>query len=206
MQVSKRVLNAALGLAVTAMVAACGDAPTATRTPTAERAPLKVAGPERLETCDPYSFTCDTGGGSTTIVPVDNRIYLHAFLVTNCDPSLDYRCAPYCSLYDYNCVVQTIDGDYYEIRQNLYEANGKWLGYNSQKWHGWAGTVDIPIFDTRMCAGSGRYMNVEIYDIGYLNYLTRKASFNVYASNRDQTLVEGNIGWVAHIAWHWDAC
>jgi hypothetical protein len=205
MYISNRVLKAVLGLAATAIIGACSDAPTA---PSTKSSALKPGGAQKLEACDPFAFTCDTGGGSDYVAPVDNRIYLRAFFVTNCDVSLDYRCSPYCDYYDYNCVLRTVDGGYYEIRQNLYEANGKWIGYNSQKWHGWAGTVNIPIFDTRMCAGSGRYMNVEIYDIGLgaLQYLTRKASFNVYANNRDQTLLEGNINWVAHITWHWDPC
>jgi hypothetical protein len=202
MHLSKRVLRAALGIAVTAIGGACADAPTAPPQQAGTRPSLNLGAPQKLESCDAFSITCDRG----TFIPVDNRIYLHSFIVTNCDRSLDYTCSPYCSPYDQTCFTQQVDGDYYEIRQNLYEANGTWLGYNSQKWHGWAGTVDIPIYDTRMCATSGRHLNVEIYHIGPLNTLERKASFNVYPSDRDRTLIEGSIRWVAHINYHWDAC
>ena len=208
MYIAKRCRHAILPLVVVAFTA-CSDASTPTM-PTSSASVRTVPGAtSSKDECDPNAFmACDPSSGAVgTTIPVDNRIYLHAFLVTNCDPAVTIACSPHCDPYDAGCITQVVDGDYYELRQNLFEGNGTRLGYNSQKWHGWAGVVDIPIFDTRMCAGSGRYMSVEIYHIGWFNTLSRMASFYVYAGNRDQTLIEGNgVTWTAHINWHWDAC
>ena len=211
MRIAKLCSRAMVSI-LAAALAACADAPTATG-PTPSNASEKTPGSliQKLEVCDPYAFTCDTGGGGYTPPPVDNRIYLHAFLVENCDPSTDVLCSLSCTnlVWDNTCHKQKFDNSYFEIRQNLFEANGTWLGYNEQRWHGNAGVVDIPIFDTRMCAGSGRYLNVEIYELTAFNSVEREVSFNVYEYNRNSPVVvtKGpNTYWWAKVQYNWDAC
>jgi hypothetical protein len=212
MHITKRC-SRAVAILVVAALAACSDAPTATRlTPSKSLQKTPDGAIRKLEECDPYAFSCDGGGGGGSVTPpVDNRIYLHAFVVENCDPSTDPVCSPSCTatVWTSTCHHQQFDNAYYEIRQNLYEANGTWLGYNEQRWHGNAGVVDIPIYDTRMCAGSGRYLNVEIYELWNFNTVERMVSFNVYATDRNSPVVVSkgpNTYWWTRIQYNWDAC
>ena len=209
MQITKRCSRAVVTL-VAAALAACSDAPTATR-PTPVSA-IQKAGPSRLVACDEYN-PCDDGGGGGGYVPppVDNRIYLHAFLVENCDPSNDPVCSQSCTdvVWTTTCHHQKFDDSYFEIRQNLYDGNGTWLGSNEQRWHGTAGVVDIPIFDSRMCANGGGHMNVEIYTLSGSNTVERKVSFDVHPSDRNSPVVESagpNTYWWSRIQYNWDAC
>jgi hypothetical protein len=209
MQITKLCSRAVVTL-VAAALAACSDAPTRpTPSSSLQKAPGSTI--QKLEECDPYTDSCDSGGGGYTPPPVDNRIYLHAFLVENCDVSTDPVCSPSCTdvVWTTTCHHQKFDDAYFEIRQNLYDGNGTWLGYNEQRWHGNAGVVDIPIFDTRMCAGSGRHMNVEIYTLSGSNTVERKVSFDVHPSDRNSPVVETagpNTYWWSRIQYNWDAC
>jgi hypothetical protein len=204
LSVSKFGKALVMGVVASVLVGACSDAPTEVTPQATMRA---NALQKNMLACDPTAFQCGGSGGDGIPAP-DPRIYFHAFLVYNCDPSIDVECSGYCDPYDTSCHQQRIDGSYYEIRQNLREANGDWIAYNEQRWHGDAGVVDIPIFDTRMCSGSGRYMNVEIYHLSD-NYgiVDRVVSFDVHEGDRNTMKVVGNgITWTAHIQYNWEAC
>lgn len=193
--------SVALGLTVGLAAAACTDTPSAPVTSrTARSAP--PAGPAFnmvIDSSPSYS------SGSTS---VDNNTYLTYFLVTNCDPTIDPGCAPYCDVYDTSCTTQTIDNGYYELRQNLRRADGSQIAYNMQRWHGYIGALDQQVFSQRMCANSGEYIDLEIYSISSIfNIATRMGQWNIYPSSNGIIRVLGNgFTWTAHVRYSWATC
>src|SRR5690348_14929995 len=60
-------------------------------------------------------------------------------------------------------------GDYYEIRQNVYRADGTRQGYNAQRWHGNSGNLNVQILDRFPCGG---HIDVAMWRAGYFNSWT----------------------------------
>ena len=173
---------ATMGLAI----GACSDAPTAAPASTAPRG-------TRSPSADVICITScdeDPGGGGGGVVT--NPTFLTDFAVTNCDPTVDFGCVP------------VNDADYYEIRQNLREADGTQVEYNEQRWHGDTGPLDQQVFTQNLCGNTGRYINVEIYHLSTFNILDRETSFNVTAADNGVLLHVGNgVTWAGYIQYRW---
>lgn len=203
MQRVARVLRrVAVVVAAGVMMAACSDSPSAPlRSPGARNTkPQGLSSNMIIDTTPSY-----TGSPTPT---VNDSTYLTYFLVTNCDPTIDPDCAPYCDYYDTSCITQTVDGGYYELRQNLRRADGTQIAYNMQRWHGYIGQLNQKVFNQRMCANSGEYIDLEIYSISSIfNIATRMGQWNIHPSSDGVIQVLGNgITWTAHLRYSWTPC
>jgi hypothetical protein len=96
------------------------------------------------------------------------------------------------------------DRDYYEIRQNLRDAAGNQLAYNSQKWHGDAHAVGIPIFDTHITCTNGYQIEVEVYNISSVWGPLRVSSFWIHNADRDVRIPFAGAGRSGVIVYHWN--
>jgi hypothetical protein len=175
------IRNSVGAVTIGMMLAACAD------TPTVPRQAASHAAPSFDEIC---IDNCDLGGGGGGGATAPT--YLTAFYVESCDPSFSIECHP------------TQNYDYYEIRQNLREANGTQIEYNEQRWHGDTGDLNQQVFSQNLCGNTGRYINVEIYSLHTGNILNRKATFNVTAADNGQLLHVGDlVTWAGFIKYHW---
>jgi hypothetical protein len=208
--VARCLMKAGVVAVVLGAVTACSEGATQPESivATPGAAPHMVAcdQSENVElSCDPGGG--DVGGGGSG--PAAAPTYLTHLMVANCDPAFDYRCAPFCNIYDFNCIQMVMDGHYFQIRQNLFEADGTPVEYNEQRLHSdplGTGTGDLnnQVFSHNMCGHPGRWMNVEIYELHTFNILFRKASFVVHSNeNGVMKTVGSGIDWVAWVRYSW---
>ena len=208
--VARWFIRAGVAVVVLGAVTACSDAATQPKSIVATR-----SAPAHMVACDQSENTelsCDPGGGDVGgggSGPAPAPTYLTHLMVANCDATVNIYCAPYCNPYDFNCVQQVMDDHYFEIRQNLFEADGTWVEYNEQRLHSdplrnGTGDLNNQIFSHNMCGHPGRWMNVEIYELHTFNILYRKASFVVHSYENGVTKqVGGGLYWAAWVRYNW---
>jgi hypothetical protein len=209
--VTRWFIKAGVVVVVLGAVTACSEGATQPKSIVATRG----AAPH-MEACDQsesVELSCDpgggVGGGGSGSGPAAAPTYLTHLMVANCDPAFDYRCEAFCDYDDVNCIQQVMDGHYFEIRQNLFEADGTPVEYNEQRLHSdplGTGTGDLnnQVFSHNMCGHPGRWMNVEIYELHTFNILYRKASFVVHSTeNGVMKKVGSGIDWVGWVRYNW---